>query len=169
MESGVSCRVDLSCGKIRKSKREHNRQWQMIVSFLRSFLPHAGAQLHWESFDGVRVIWQVLGLGLPCSKFGEFSLNASLLADQIHTCDFQLGNSLSRTSFAASLSLLSKQSVQDQPDRHKTISVVRTCLNSCCVFNPAPYQAPVAVIAATLPVMTHRRTDRAMGVVILKS
>lgn len=43
------------------------------------------------------------------------------------------------------------------------MAVLLTWFRSCCVFNPAPYHVPVAVIAATAPVSTTRRTLAVLG------
>lgn len=39
-------------------------------------------------------------------------------------------------------------------NRRPLVGAVHTWFLSCRVFNPAPYQAPVAVMAATAPVIT---------------
>lgn len=49
-------------------------------------------------------------------------------------------------------------------DSERGIEGKHTCFISCFIFKPAPYQAPVAVTAAILPVSTKRRKVANCGV-----
>jgi hypothetical protein len=58
--------------------------------------------------------------------------------------------------------------LSDQYNVEDLNRIVLTSFRSCCTFNPAPYHAPVAVIAAMEPVNTTRRSFAMLGFDMMK-